>query len=298
MDQFTNFTRKVSANLTPFAEKVGTNFSQLRQIATEKMSNSAIITELPREYVETENRFEPVKHIHADLVRLARKYALDEGNVDFNKLQNQFIEITSSIGEKITNLASQNPQQQNTQNQTQNAYKPLNVTIQHQLASACISNSEIVGASLYKFGSTYEKIGDFRVKMNHDILENCINLLQGEFTSNIELAQKSRKDVQGARLALDALKSSLKGASSSKQAATAIEIEKAEEVFIIAVQDSMKHMKFVLGSPIIIESLRNFAAAQLEYFKESQSLLETLVTELEEIKLTQDALYYSEVDHH
>ncbi|PVU94990.1 hypothetical protein BB561_002129 [Smittium simulii] len=300
MDQFTNFTRKFSENLTPFAEKVGSNFTQFRQMASEKIGTSAPLTDLPRDYLETQKRFDSVRKIHAELLRLSKKYALDDGTVDLAKIQTQFIDLSHTIGDKISSMGSTSSK---TQPQPDQQPAEKHQTIQHQLSHACIDNAEAsgleepLGASLYKFGSVYDKIGDLRLKMNNDIMQNVVGILQSDITSNMNLAQNSRKDVQGARLALDSLKSSLKNVSSSKQAAITLEVEKAEEIFVTAIEDSLKLMNMVLGSPVVIESIRNFAAAQLEFFKDSEVILGTLVSELDEIKLTQDALYYAGNDN-
>ncbi|OMJ25010.1 Protein GVP36 [Smittium culicis] len=303
MDQFTKFTQGISQNLSPFAEKVGANFTQFRQLASEKLGATIVITELPRDYIELENRFEGIRNIHLELIKYAKIFSHSDNSMDLKHIQTQLRDLTTNIGDKINTMAgtsrAMSPPSSGNDSITTSA-EPQ--TPYHAVSQLCIGNSEKIGleeplgAGLYKFGAAFDKIGDSRLRMNNDIRLNVVAALQSELSSKISIAQKLRKDVQGARLALDASKSSLKSATPAKENALRIEVEKSEDVFVTVVEDAMKQMRSVLESPDVIQSVSALASAQLEYYKEAQNILSSLIPELDEIRLTQDALYNHEAD--
>ncbi|PVU91944.1 hypothetical protein BB559_003927 [Furculomyces boomerangus] len=299
MDQFTKLTQGISQNFSPFAEKMGANFTQLKQLASEKLGATNPITELPREYVELESRFEGVRIFHAEMVKISKTFTQSEGDTELKQLKTQFIGITNTLGDRFNSLTGSTKAAHHPQASSQSSIgvETEPQTIQHAISSVCIENSEKIGleeplgASLYKFGTASDKIGDSRIRMNNAIREDVVAVLQSETLQLIAVAQQSRKDVQGSRLALDALKSAHKTAVPAKESAIRAEVEKAEDIFVTTVEDAMKHMRQVLESPVIIQAICSFASAQLEFYKESEKILTELIPDLDEIKLTQDALY-------
>ncbi|OLY83133.1 Protein GVP36 [Smittium mucronatum] len=267
-------------------------------MASEKLGTTAPITELPRDYVELETRFEGVRNIHLELVKYAKTFSQSEGSMDLKHIQSQLRDLTSNIGDKISTIASSSTSE-NSPTPRSNSLTGAPAEPQtpyHEISRLAIDNSEKIGleeplgAGLYKFGSAFDKIGDSRVKMNADVRLNVVAVLQSDLISKISVAQRTRKEVQSARLTLDAAKTSLRGSSAARENALRIDVEKAEDAFVTIVEEAMNEMRSVLESPDVIQAVTALASAQLEYYKDAQSILSTLIPELEEIRLTQDAL--------
>ncbi len=102
--------------------------------------------------------------------------------------------------------------------------------------------------------------------------------------------QKSRKNVHSIRLMYDAARARLKSARPEKVESLRTEMEASEDEFVGAVEDAMSKMKSVVENPMALKLLTAFVNAQLAYHKECYETLLNLSPEMEELKVTQDAL--------
>ncbi|ORX66598.1 hypothetical protein DL89DRAFT_238228 [Linderina pennispora] len=273
MESFNKFTQSVSTNWTPFADKVGKSFTQYKQLATEKLANNAEVTSLPNDYVQLEQRYEAVRHATQSLVKLAKSYTAAPTHYDVQTLQNQLANLT--------------------EDQTPNTH-------QHAMARTALEVSEKVGleeplgAALFKFGSIEEKVGDGKLAQDKTIQDKFVAPMMATIESSIALAQNARKEVQAARLTLDAAKSTFKNSVPSRADAARRDVESAEDRFVTIVEEAMNLMRAVVGSPEPLRYLSELVNAQLEYHKAAASLLSDLAPEIDEIQVTQEALYRHE----
>ncbi|KAJ2482126.1 BAR domain-containing protein [Coemansia sp. RSA 2131] len=279
MDKFTKFTQNVSTSWTPFANKVGSSFTQYKQMATESLG-SAQVTELPRDYVELEARYEAVRRTVQALVRQATQYSASHASFD---VQAQLATLTTRMGKQTRDASG--PQ----------VTEPL--TEQHEMGRTALTAAEPIGleaplgAALFKFGSIETKVGDLRRTHTTQIQRSFIAPLQDILDTSMGLAQNARKHVQAMRLTLDARKAALQGAKAEQLDVVRREVEHAEDAFVEAVSEAIRVMRAVVESPVLVACIAEIVKAQKVFYKEAAALLEELEPEIEEIKVTQDALY-------
>ncbi|KAJ2475141.1 BAR domain-containing protein, partial [Coemansia sp. RSA 2320] len=173
-------------------------------------------------------------------------------------------------------------------------------TLQHALARASLDVSERIGleeplgAALFKFGSIEEKVGNEKLQQDRSIHAKFIDPMAASLDSGFALAQNARKEVAAARLSLDAAKAAFKGAKSGHADAARRNVETAEDHFVTVVEEAMGLMRAVVESPAPLRYLSDLVAAQLAFHKEAAALLADLAPEIEEIQVTQEALYRHE----
>ncbi|PIA13021.1 hypothetical protein COEREDRAFT_83777 [Coemansia reversa NRRL 1564] len=284
MDSFSKFTQNVSTSWTPFAEKVGKSFTQYKQMASETLGNTGEVTELPTDYITLEKRYDAVRQSINSLVRLSKAYTAPPTQFDMQALQSQFSSLTSRLGSKQVPQAVKNKE-----------LPPL--TCQHEIARASLDVSEKIGleeplgAALFKFGSIEERVGTEKLKQDNAIDSKFVKPMTATLESSVALAQNARKQVQTARLSLDAAKATFKNATPEKADAARRDVESAEDHFVTIVEEAMNLMRAVVESPEPLRCLSEFVAAQLAFHKEAAALLGDLAPEIEEIQVTQEALY-------
>ncbi|KAJ1840974.1 BAR domain-containing protein, partial [Coemansia sp. RSA 2708] len=202
--------------------------------------------------------------------------------VDVQALQTQFSTLTSKISGKQP--AAKEPV----------APPP---TQQHEIARVSLDVAEHVGleeplgAALFKFGSIEEKVGGERVKHDQAVTGRFVEPMSQMLESSVALAQNARRQVQAARLQLDAHKAAFKSAAPHKADAARQQVEHAEDHFVTCVDEAMRLMRAVVESPEHLKCLSEFVAAQLAFHREAAALLGDLAPEIEEIQVTQEALY-------
>ncbi|KAJ2801570.1 BAR domain-containing protein [Coemansia guatemalensis] len=283
MDSFSKFTQNVSTSWSPFAEKMGKSFTQYKQMASESLGSTGEVTELPTDYITMERRYEAVRQSAISLVKLSKAYTAPPTQFDMQALQSQFFTMTFKHGSK-------------NEAEARNEVKPP-ATCQHEIARASLDVSEKVGleeplgAALFKFGSIEERVGTEKLKQDQTIDAKFIKPMSATLESSIALAQNARKQVQAARLTLDAAKTTFKNARPEKADAARREVETAEDQFVTIVEEAMNLMRAVVESPEPLRCLSEFVAAQLAFHKEAAALLGDLAPEIEEIQVTQEALY-------
>ncbi|KAJ1964577.1 BAR domain-containing protein [Dipsacomyces acuminosporus] len=289
MDSFNKFTQNVSTNWSPFAEKVGKSFTQYKQFASEKLGNTAEVTELPNDYVTLEKRYESVRQASLTLVRLAKSYTAPPAHFDVQTLQNQITSFTSRIGTKRDAeavAAAASKREEEAPNTHQHAIARTSLEVSEK-----IGLEEPLGAALFKFGSIEEKVGNGKLGQDKAIHEKFVAPMNTIIESSIALAQNARKEVQSARLTLDAAKAAFKNAKPDKADVARREVEAAEDHFVTIVEEAMSLMRAVVESPEPLRNLSEFVNAQLAFHKEAAELLSDLAPEIEEIQVTQEALY-------
>ena len=69
------------------------------------------------------------------------------------------------------------------------------------------------------------------------------------------------------------------------------EFEQAEDAFLSKVEHAQAQMKLCVDDPEPLKNLHDLVQAELKYFQNAEKALQDLVRELDEMYVTQDALY-------
>ncbi|RUO96477.1 Bin/amphiphysin/Rvs domain for vesicular trafficking-domain-containing protein [Jimgerdemannia flammicorona] len=250
MDQIAN----ISSRLNPFAQRLGKGFGQVRQYAQEKLGTAEDVTELPQEYKDLEKRVDALRTVHQNLLRVTRTFSTQTYDYPA-QLQESLIDTARSVGDRLQSLAL-TPADREAEAAAlaaqQGAQPQLPKTLSHALSRAAAQSAEQLGieeplgAALFKYAAVQEKIGDSRLRMDNEINTKFVLPFQTTLKTNIEFAMKARRNVQSARLTLDASKAKYRAARPERSEAARLEVEQAEDQFVAAVEEATTLMKSVL----------------------------------------------------
>ncbi|KAL1919801.1 uncharacterized protein VTP21DRAFT_1732 [Calcarisporiella thermophila] len=295
MDQLANFGQK----LNPLAQRLNRGFGQFRQYAQEKMGTIEDVTELPQDYKELEKRVDALRNIHQGLLRVTRTYTTRSYDYPA-QLQESLVEMSRTVGDHLQLLTlspAERAEFEGAQAHKAQLEKQAPKTLAHALSRACTQGAEQVGAeeplgaALFKCAAIQEKVGDARLRMDDEITAKFVQPFNTTLNTLLARAMKARRNVQSQRLNLDAIRAKHRSVRPERAEAAQVEIEQAEDQFVAAVEEATTLMKAALDSPEPLRNLSDFVAAQLAYFKEATELLTNLAPELDEIQVTQEAIY-------
>jgi hypothetical protein len=277
--------------LNPLAEQMSRSLNQAAQWTEERLGNVEHITELPEDYKDLERRVDAIRQVHLALLRITRTFEQPtfKEPLEFQKtVRNITAKVqTLALGPDVTS------RDENEEDQPKNIHQAL-AKVCNQ-GSDQIGMEEPFGAALFKYATVAEKVGDLEVKMCKEATDKCVHPLQTTLHTSILNAMNARKKVSSARLRLDACKSRYNSASTpERKEALGAEVEKAEDEFIAAVEEATVLMKAVVESPEPLRNLADLVAAQLAFFKDAYQLFQDLAPEIDEMQVTQEALYRSQ----
>ena len=115
--------------------------------------------------------------------------------------------------------------------------------------------------------------------------------LLNTLNTKIADAMKARRNVQSVRLTYDALRTRLKASTPTRADELRTEMERSEDEFVGAVDEAMGKMKEVVGHSEALKCLSDLVAIQLQYHKSVFEVLSELSPELDELVVTNEALY-------
>lgn len=250
-------------------------FGQVKRYAEEKLGTASEITELPREFLDLENKVNSVR----DLLSILLKVVASSSSTVPTNAQ----EIARAInGVTGSELLSPGVVEKKTD---------MHIIGKAAEATGKVLAEEPFGAALGKFGLAYEQLGEAKLILDQEVdskfLEPSTKLLNDLF-ANIN---RARKNVTNLRLTLDSLKSTQKASNPQRAESMQLEVEKAEDSFIEAVDECQRLMKHVVESNSVMSLIHQLVMLQLAYYKQSVQSLSNLVPELDEMLLTHDALY-------
>ncbi|KAJ1964954.1 BAR domain-containing protein, partial [Dispira parvispora] len=266
----------------------------------EKIGTATEVTELPKEYVDLEKRFDAVRNVQLTLLRLGKTYTSPALSLDVNQIGEQIWDFSRTVSDKIQHATMGN---EDLRSPTDPEEESVPKSIYHALGRAGLKASEDVGleepygAALFKFGSIQEKVGESKLKSSEDIRHKFTDPVANNINTSIALALKARKNVYSSRLSLDATKNALKNSRPEHADQVQHEIIKAEDEFVAIVEEAMSLMKAVVESPEHLRYLSELVNAQMNHFKESYELLSELAPEVDELQVTQEALYRDSRNH-
>ncbi|RCI05837.1 hypothetical protein CU098_013539 [Rhizopus stolonifer] len=285
---------QLGSRINPFAQRLNKGLGQVRQYAQEKLGTAESVTELPQEYKALEKRLDALRDVQSNMLKVTRTF--NNPSYDYPvQAQQALINITNKVTREIQQLTLNSAADRAAAQQQASPEEPK--TLLHGLSRVAAQGSQEVGpedplgTALFKYATITNKVADARIKMDQTIVEQFNKPVQTTLNSSIEQANKARRNVQSIRLSLDACKDRYRSARPEKSEAARLEVEQAEDQFVAAVEESTNLMKAALDNPEFYRNLSDLVATQLQYFKDAQDLLSDLAPELDEIQVTQEALY-------
>lgn len=214
--------------------------------------------------------------------------------------------------------------------------KPQPKTFSHAIARASIASSQTLhqqhtgagedplATALEKYALAMERVGEARLAQDAQIQSRFLAGWNTTLNTNISFATRARKNVEKARLTLDAVKARVKGltwklpgAGSPRQdlhdehelsPEAQEEIEKAEDDFVTQTEEAVGVMKNVscfwkalktgfanvdclqvLDTPEPLRNLAELIAAQAEYHKKAYEILSELGPIIDGLQVEQEA---------
>ncbi|ORX82667.1 hypothetical protein K493DRAFT_292264 [Basidiobolus meristosporus CBS 931.73] len=290
MDSLLTFKQKVN----PWAAKVSQSLGQAKQMAQEKLGN-AEVTQLPAEYLELEKRVDAIRNLHLNLLKITKVYGTDGYDLP-TQLQDSVVGFSRNVVQRVNSMRTGEP----TPQVSEEDQPPK--TLAHGLSRVAAEGAEEIGiqeplgSALFKYATIQEKIGDARRVMDSQITTKFYEPFNTTVNSTIQFALNARRQVQTARVKLDACKASLKTAKPDKINQLRSEVEQAEDHFVAAVEEAMELMKAVVESPEPLRNLADFVAAQLTFFKDAYELLSDVAPEISDIQMAQETAFRSSRD--
>ncbi|KAF8981153.1 hypothetical protein BGZ52_003161 [Haplosporangium bisporale] len=296
MESFKAFSQQ----LNPLAAKLSKQYSQAKQFAQEKMGTAEDVTELPQEYKDLEKRFDAVKNMHTNLLRITKTYQTQTYDYPA-QLQETLGEYGRSISDRISQ-ATLSPAEKAAADAAalEDPHRRENTppkTLSHALSRACIQSAEEVGleepigSALFKYATVQEKVGDMRLVMDQEITNKFVTPFGTTMNTQIQAALKARRNVYSTRLALDTAKAQYRNTRPEWAEASKVEVEQAEDLFVAALEETMALMKVVLETPEPLRNLADMVAAQLAFYKDAYEILNDVAPEIDSLQVTQEALY-------
>lgn len=185
----------------------------------------------------------------------------------FDKLNQQIDKLSSSPKEKSPSPSEQRPS-----------------TIQHaaarialQGASTLQSPTDELSQALSRYGMATDKLGNYRIEMDHKIEHNFLKPIQNIVDAIIGHSIQARKSAQRSRLELDACKSKCKTSKSDRLEALRKELSDAESQFRAHVDEAIKRMQAVVDNPLVLQCLSELVEAQRKYHQQCYEVLNGLV---------------------
>ncbi|KAF8536005.1 hypothetical protein BDD12DRAFT_918511 [Trichophaea hybrida] len=157
-----------------------------------------------------------------------------------------------------------------------------------------------------KYALACEQVGETRIQQDQQIASRFNAAFNTTLSTNINFAQKARKNVENARLTLDAAKSKAKNGGlgfapiagrkenldeehlTEEQRA---EIETAEDEFVGCTEEAVGVMKNVLDTPEPLRNLADLVQAQLEFHKKAFEIYSELAPLIDSLQVEQEASY-------
>ncbi|ORY94079.1 Bin/amphiphysin/Rvs domain for vesicular trafficking-domain-containing protein, partial [Syncephalastrum racemosum] len=301
LDGFAN----LSSKFNPFAQKLNKGIGQVRQYAQERLGTAEDITELPQEYKDLEKRIDTLRSVYNNMLKVTRIY--NNPSYDYPvQLQESLAGITNTFTSQFQQLAlspAERAQAEHQQQQQQQQEKQQPRTLSHALSrvseqsSQAVGLEEPLGTALFKLATVTQKVGDARINMDAAIVSKFNQPMQTTLNTAIEQAMRARRNVQSARLSLDACKAKHRSVRADREDAARLEVEQAEDHFVAAVEEATGLMKAALENPEPFRNLADLVAAQVAYYKEAHEILSELAPELDEMQVTQESLYRNNNSH-
>jgi len=303
MDKFQSFSKNIGASFTPFAQRT-------QQYMKEQFGQVNEKTELPPDYIELEKRIDALKAVHTKLLSVTSQYSNEAYDYPPN-IRESFTDLSRTVSEKVKLLSSAH-----SASEAQAALtappttKPQPKTFSHAIARASLAGSQLLTQSdvrgtgqddplaqgLEKYAVASERVGEARLSQDEKIQQRFLSGWSTTLNTNLAFATRARKNVENARLSLDATKARLRakvpgGDESQLGEEARAEIERAEDEFVNVTEEAVGVMKNVLDTPEPLRNLAELVAAQLEFHRRAAEILAELAPEIDGLQVEQEASY-------
>jgi hypothetical protein len=232
-----------------------------------------------------------------------------------SNLRESFNDLGRTVSEKVTLLGQAgSPAEAAAAMTAPPQAKPQPKTFNHALARAALASSHTLNtvehgsqedplaSALEKFAIAEEKVGEARLAQDSAVQARFLAGWSTTLNTQIKFATNARKNVENARLSLDATKSKIKsgpgfqlpGANrenlgddnlSEDQRA---EIEAKEDEFVAQTEEAVGVFKNVLDTPEPLRNLAELIAAQLEFHKKAYEILSELSPVVDQLQTEQE----------
>ncbi|KAL7273628.1 BAR domain-containing protein [Rhizina undulata] len=267
-------------------------------------------TQLPADYIELEKRVDALKQVHQKMLAVTAQYANESYDYPPN-LRESIVDLSRTISEKVALLSSAKNTDEVQSVLNKPGPKPAPKTFNHAAGRAALAASHVLDTSdplataLEKYALASEQVGEARLHQDSQIVAKFNAAFTTTLNTNIMFAQKARKNVENARLTLDAAKSRAKNGGMGfpnivnpgrKEAPEEenmteeqrIEIETAEDEFIGCTEEAVGVMKNVLDTPEPLRNLAELVQAQLEFHKKAFEIYSELAPLIDGLQVEQE----------
>lgn len=159
-----------------------------------------------------------------------------------------------------------------------------------------------LATALEKYAIAEEKVGEARLQQDSQIQQKFLVGWSTTLNSQLTQANKARRDVENARLALDASKGRQQASASHRgfnpdvdsmvpSAETTKDVEVKEDEFVAAVEKAEQVMKNVLDTPEPLRNLSELIAAQMEFHKKAYEILAELAPVVDQLQQDQEVSF-------
>ncbi|KAK0641624.1 BAR domain-containing family protein [Cercophora newfieldiana] len=319
MDMFKGFQKSLTCflcsslggQITPFA-------SRTFQYTKEQLGQAEDKTQLPPDYIDLEKRVDALKAVHQKMLAVTSQYANEPYDYPPN-IKETFQDLGRTVSEKVNLLSTAtSPAEAQAALTAPPTAKPQPKTFAHALARASLAGSQTLhqqhtsagedplATALEKYALAQERVGEARLAQDAQIQSRFLAGWNTTLNTNISFATRARKNVEKARLTLDAVKARVKGTTwkiagvggapradvhddheLSNEAQE--EIEKAEDDFVTQTEEAVGVMKNVLDTPEPLRNLAELIAAQMEYHKKAYEILSELAPVIDGLQVEQEA---------
>jgi len=315
MDMFKGLQKSVTSlggQITPFA-------SRTFQYTKEQLGQAEDKTQLPPDYIDLEKRVDALKAVHQKMLAVTSQYANEPYDYPPN-IKETFQDLGRTVSEKVNLLSTAtSPAEAQAALTAPPTAKPQPKTFAHAMARASLAGSQTLhqqhtgagedplATALEKYALAQERVGEARLAQDAQIQSRFLAGWNTTLNTNISFATRARKNVEKARLTLDAVKARVKGTTwkiagvggpradvhdeheLSNEAQE--EIEKAEDDFVTQTEEAVGVMKNVLDTPEPLRNLAELIAAQMEYHKKAYEILSELAPVIDGLQVEQEASY-------
>ncbi|KAI9774609.1 MAG: hypothetical protein M1840_002858 [Geoglossum simile] len=311
MDKFQAFGKNISATFSPFAQRT-------QQYVKEQLGQVEDKTQLPPDYIELEKRVDALKQVHQKMLQVTSQYANEPYDYPPN-IRESFNDLGRTITEKAHLLSTAtSPAEAQAAITAPPTAKPQPKTFSHAIARASLASSQLLqhqhssasedplSTALEKYALASEKVGEARLAQDTQIQNRFLAGWNTTLNTNLMFATRARKNVENARLMLDAAKAkskagpgwSLPGQAGRKEGdehdeshmseEARVEVEQAEDEFVGQTEEAAGVMKNVLDTPEPLRNLADLIAAQLEYHKKAYEILSELAPMVDGLQVEQE----------
>ncbi|KIW05975.1 hypothetical protein, variant [Verruconis gallopava] len=307
MDKVQSFWKSSTSGVLP-------GLARMQQSVKEQLGQADDKTEMPDEYIKLEKRVDALKQVHQKMLQVTSQYTNEAYDYPSN-LRESFNDLGRTVSEKVTLLGqASSPAEAAAAMTAPPQAKPQPKTFNHAMARAALSASHTLNSAphdgqedplataLEKFAIAEEKIGEARLAQDSAIQARYLAGWSTTLNTQIKFATNARRNVENARLSLDATKSKIKSGpgislpGSHRESisdedltdAQRAEIEAKEDEFVAQTEEAVGVFKNVLDTPEPLRNLAELIAAQLEFHKKAYEILSELSPVVDQLQTEQE----------